>query len=815
MTRQTEVTEAGIAEVVAPGIDRIFHYTIPEKFKVLAVPGIRVRVSLGRRTVTGYLVGTKEESDYPKLKPLSDLLDSEPLLPPQMLKLTRWISEYYLAPWGSVIRAVLPSGMDEVRTVRVSLTQEGKACVQADPLFDKIRTSLSGHTLTTKQLETKTGKRNIKAHLNQYCKQGLLLLRKEIRKPVRSKSETIYRLAVDPLFLEQNLAEIQKRSPSQARILQALQGRPGPWSASEIREQTGAKSGVIRTLVEKSLLIRESRDVFRDPFPGEKIVMADPPDLSPEQEAAVEPVAASLKHGRFETFLLYGVTGSGKTEIYLRAIEIALSQQKEAIVIVPEIALTPQLIRIFHSRFGKEIAVLHSGLSDGERYDQWNRIRKGEVSIAVGARSAIFAPFTHLGLIVVDEEHDATYKQEEVPRYHARDLAVVRGKMSGATVILGSATPSVESFYHAHAGKYQMLTMEKRIEDRPMPEICLIDMKQERGAGLLSPKLAEAVKQGLERHEQVLLFLNRRGYAPFLLCSKCGYVHRCPNCSVSLTYHMKEQEVCCHHCGYTTTLTNICPECKAESLELKGSGTERIEKEVQDTFEGSSLLRLDRDTTRTKGAAQKILDQFRSGQGNILIGTQMVAKGHHLPGISTVGVLNADTSLNFPDFRSGERTFQILTQVAGRSGRGASMGKVYLQSYTPEHYSIQAARNHDYQSFFDQEILFRKALNYPPFCRLINLILSANSLQKVKEAAAYLGKILRDQPLQQHGIEVLGPAKAPLFTLRGKKRYQILVKGRSVRSLHRIVEQGVTRLTQTHGFSGVDLTVDVDPVNFL
>lgn len=798
-----------------PGVDRIFHYTVPEAFRDLALPGVRVRVSLGRRTVTGYLVEKREQSDYPQLKPLTRLLDAEPLLPAQMLKLTRWISEYYFAPWGSVIRAVLPAGIDEVRTYRVSITDQGRACARANPLFHKFRNALQDRELTIKQLETKTGKRDIKPHLDRYGKEGLLVIREEVRKPVRNKSETVYRLTADTDRLEQNLAAIQKRSPSQARILQALQGRPDPWSAAEIREQTGAGAGAVRGLVEKNLLVRESRDVFRDPFPGETIVMDHPPDLSPEQEAAVEPVAAALKQGRFETFLLYGVTGSGKTEVYLRAIETARAQQKEAIVMVPEIALTPQLIRIFRSRFGKGIAVLHSGLSDGERYDQWTRISKGEVSIAVGARSAIFAPFTRLGLIVVDEEHDATYKQEEVPRYHARDLAVVRGKMSGATVILGSATPSVESFFHAQAGKYRMLTMAKRIEDRPMPEVCLIDMKEQRDAGFLSPKLAYAVKQGLERKEQVLLFLNRRGYAPFLLCAACGYVHRCPNCSVSLIYHMKEQEVCCHHCGFTTALATACPECKTGSLELKGSGTERIEQEVEKIFQGSSLLRLDRDTTRKKGAAQKILDQFRSGQGDILIGTQMVAKGHHLPGISIVGVLNTDTSLHLPDFRSGERTFQLLTQVAGRSGRGATKGKVYLQSYTPEHYSIQAARNHDYQSFFDQEILFRKALNYPPYCRLINMVLSANSLQKVKEAAEHLGKILRDQPLRQHGVEVLGPARAPLSTLRGKKRYQILVKGKSVRSLHRVVEQGVTRLTQTPGFSGVDLTVDVDPVNFL
>jgi primosomal protein N' (replication factor Y) len=471
--------------------------------------------------------------------------------------------------------------------------------------------------------------------------------------------------------------------------------------------------------------------------------------------------------------------------------------------------------RIFRSRFGNQVAVLHSGLSDGERYDQWNRIREGDAQVAIGARSAIFAPFSHLGLIVVDEEHDATYKQEEIPRYHARDVAVVRAKMVGAAVVLGSATPSVESFYHARSGKYRYLTLQKRIEDRPLPEVSLIDMKEVKGVSPLSPKLTEAVQQGLEREEQVLLFLNRRGYAPFLICSTCGHVLICPNCSVSLTYHLKEKRVSCHHCDFSTFPTNICPECRCETLELKGCGTERIQKEVEDLFQESVLLRLDRDTTRRKGAAKKILDQFRSRKGDILIGTQMVAKGHHLPGISLVGVLNADTALHFPDFRSGERTFQVLTQVAGRAGRGESMGRVYLQSYTPEHYSIQAARHHDYQRFYDQEVQIRESMNYPPYCRLINIVLSANTLEKVEKASSDLGQILRKLNPRKQRVEILGPARAPLSTLRGKKRCQILVKGKTVRSLHHVVDQGIAHFKSRNGFPGVDLIVDVDPVSFL
>ncbi len=745
MTHDKKKEVPAIAEVVVPGVPKSFHYTIPETFRDKALPGVRVTVSLGRRVVTGYLVARLKESSHPRLKPLKDVLDPEPLLSSKMLRLTRWISEYYFSPWGTVVRTALPAGLDKVK----------------------------------------------------------------------KKKETVYRLGVDQVWLEENLPALLKRAPSRAEVLQDFSKEPGTRSAAEIRERTGESLETIRSMAAKGLLIKESREVMRDPFAGEALTKETPPTLTPEQESAAEEVISSIQKERFETFMLYGVTGSGKTEVYLRSIESALSLGKESIVIVPEIALTPQLIRAFHSRFGKKIAVLHSGLSIGERFDQWRRIHEGKAPVVVGARSAIFAPFSNLGLIVVDEEHDATYKQEESPRYHARDVAVVRAKMSAAVVILGSATPSLESFFHARTGKYRLLTLEKRIEDRPLPEVCLIDMKEEKSANPISPKLTKVVKEGLEREEQVLLFLNRRGFAPFLLCSSCGYVLRCPNCSVSLTYHLKRQEISCHHCGHTATPTRTCPDCKGDTLELKGCGTERIEKEVEKSFEGSVFLRLDRDTTQRKGSAQKILDRFRSREGNILIGTQMVAKGHHLPGISIVGVLNADTSLHLPDFRSSERTFQVLTQVAGRAGRGKTNGMVYLQSYTPEHYSIQAAKDHDYHKFFEQEILFRKTLNYPPYCRLINLVLSSNSQQKVEKAAARLGETLRGLTRRKQGVEILGPAKAPLATLRGKKRFQILVKGETVRNLHHVVSRGVSEFSKINGFSGVALTVDVDPVNFL
>ncbi|MDX1764216.1 MAG: primosomal protein N' [bacterium] len=733
-----------IAQVVVPGVNKIFHYTIPDDAVNSVEAGHRVSVSLGHRTATGYVVGRLSRSDHPRLKPITAILDTAPLLSGEMVHFTRWIADYYFAPWGSVIRTVLPGGFDKVR----------------------------------------------------------------------KKTEGVYVLKGAPEEFHETLPALVRRAPAQAKVISHFLSDPAPCTGRELAEQTGVGPGVFRSLMEKGILLKTEREVHRSPFFGKKQAPSHPPTLTPEQQHAMESITAAMEEGGFGTFLLHGVTGSGKTEIYLRAIERALAQGRTAIIIVPEIALTPQLVRIFSGRLGERIAVLHSGLSPGERVDQWHRIREGRLPVVIGARSAIFAPLSNLGIIVVDEEHDGTYKQEETPRYHARDLAVVRGSMTEATVILGSATPSVESFYHARQGKYRLLSLEKRIHDRPLPEVRLIDMKREPANASLSSELNRAVKAGLARKEQVLLFLNRRGFAPFLLCDTCGHVVECPNCSVCLTYHLQDRSLWCHHCGFATALKKECPECHAESLELKGSGTERIEEEVEEVFSEAVLLRLDRDTTRKKGALESILDRFRSREGDILIGTQMVTKGHHLPGITTVGVLNADSPLHHPDFRSGERTFQILTQVAGRAGRGESAGTVYLQTYTPEHYAIQAAVGHDYELFFREEIGFRKALDYPPYSRLVNLVLSANSASKVENAAARMGKILRGLASRNSALQVLGPARAPIAVLRGKRRYQILIKGKKVRELNQFVAEAVARFNAADGASRVNLTIDVDPISF-
>ncbi len=817
MPTQERPDSAAIAEVAVHGVATILHYTIPETIRRDAVPGVRVAVPLGRRRVTAYLVARRHESDHPRLKPLLDIIDATPILSADMLKLTEWASRYYVAPWGTLIRTALPAGIDTVRSYRISLTRTGTQVRAPGPLFDAIRQQLGSQELSLRQLQGKLSNRHIKAAVERYAKAGLLRIQEVVRGPIRTRRETRYRVPDGTDWNRKRLERLKRQAPAQAAVIQHFLGDPAGQTAAMIAERTGVSPGVLRALVAKGLLARETIESVRDPFAGDTLNpdSAMPPPLTEEQQGAATSVITAVQAERFETFLLYGVTGSGKTEVYLRVIAAALRQGRDALLIVPEIGLTPQLVRLLRSRFGPQVAVLHSGLSDGERYDQWHRLRRGEARVAVGARSAVFAPLRNLGVIVVDEEHDSTYKQGEFPRYHARDLAVVRGRLCGAVVILGSATPSVESFFNARTGKYRLLKLTKRIDDRPLPDVCVVDMKTERGAAVLSNQLSLAVHRGLAHKEQILLFLNRRGYAPYMICTTCGYVVKCPNCSVSLTYHLKENVLACHHCDHTVPLRESCPECRQTALALQGMGTERIEAELARAFKGSVLLRLDRDTTRRKGSVQRILDRFRQRDGDILVGTQMVTKGHHLPGISTVGVLNADASLHLPDFRSGERTFQMLTQVAGRAGRGDSRGRVFLQSFTPEHYSVQAATGHDYDRFFQAEISLRRAMHYPPYRRLVNLILASNSLQKAGAAAERLAQILADLRAACTDVEILGPARAPLSTLRGKKRYQILVKGKHAGVLNRIVREGQAAFERTRGFSGVDLTVDVDPVDFL
>lgn len=603
--------------------------------------------------------------------------------------------------------------------------------------------------------------------------------------------------------------------PSGARQRQILAfvRQQGGAPLSELRESFGAPHAPLQRLVEQGYLDEADVEVHRDPFLAVAVPADCPVSPSAEQAAVLTVIDEALAGGVFSALLLHGVTGSGKTEVYLRAIENALARGRTALVLVPEIALTPQLVGRFRARFagrGRQIAVLHSGLGEGERYDAWRSIARGDAAIVIGARSALFAPLPNPGIIVVDEEHEASYKQAEGFRYHARDLALLRGQMAGSVVLLGSATPSVTSYYRARNGQMGYLSLSGRVAGRSLPEVALIDLRETRpeGEGSLSPPLLSALEATLARGEQALLLLNRRGFAPFLLCADCGTTFRCPNCAITLTFHRGRRQLRCHYCDYVDFPPDSCPTCRGSAIEPQGAGTERLEEELACRFPAACIARMDRDTTARKGAHQALLERMLSGEIDILVGTQMVAKGHDFPNVTLVGVLGADSSLNLPDFRSAERTFALLSQVAGRAGRGEVPGRVLIQTYAPEHYALTCAAAHDYEGFYVQEIACRQPLDYPPFGYLINLVLAGNDEPKVLRAAAALASGLQ----QISGdAEVLGPAPCPLARLRGKSRVQILLKASQRPSLRRLLA-GLPELRKKIP-AGVVLSVDVDPVD--
>jgi len=617
--------------------------------------------------------------------------------------------------------------------------------------------------------------------------------------------ERIFSLVSDP-------PDIAVRGKRQQEILDFLR-REGYASMSRLRELCAAPHAPLQRLLEQGLVEERSEERPRDPFFAQPVSADLPPALNPAQQAAVSSLTEELGRGRFHASLLHGVTGSGKTEVYLRVIAEALAAGRQVLVLVPEIALTPQLVGRFRARFspaGKRIAVLHSALSDGERLDAWRLIMRSEVDVVIGVRSAVFAPLPRLGVIVVDEEHEGSYKQSDGFRYHARDLALLRGQLENALVILGSATPALTTFYRSREGLCGYLSLPERVEARPLPEVVLVDLKENPPDGALSAALLVELQQTLERKEQSMLLLNRRGFAPFLLCRDCGEVWRCPNCEISLTYHQNRRELRCHYCDYSLRPPDICDRCGSSELLPEGVGTERLEEELRTLLPDARILRMDRDTTQRKGAHQSLLEQVERGDVDILVGTQMIAKGHDFPNVTLVGVLNADASLNFPDFRSAERTFSLLAQVAGRAGRGERSGRVLIQTFDPEHFVLQCVVHHDYLAFYQEEAECRRALGYPPFGFLANLLLVGNDASRVQQSAEMLARQLMNF---QSRVDVLGPAPCPLARLRGKARWQVLLKApdrRSLRGLLLNVADFIPALP-----AGVRFTIDVDPLDML
>ncbi|HSR12633.1 MAG TPA: primosomal protein N', partial [Thermodesulfobacteriota bacterium] len=789
---------------------KTFTYEVPAELQAQAAPGRRVVVPFGKRARTGLILGPASVLPaQEKILAVREVMDETVSVPQALLKLLVWAAGYYLQPLGKVISAALPAGSHPRSREVFFLTPAGAEAIERsspDPPSAQILNELKERGERGAPLSSLSRKFSfpLRPPLEKMRSLGWVGKRDEFGKQPRAQSVKWVRLA--------GKADEPPVSPRQREILDFLRER-GEAPLSELKERFPASP--LALLRQRGLLEIILKETFRTPSFEDVEDWADGPPalLSGDQQKALDEIAEAVDARRFQPFLLHGITGSGKTEVYLRAIQRVLSKGRRALLLVPEIALTAQLVAYLRSRVEHPTAVLHSGLSAGERLDEWRRTRSGDVKLVIGVRSAVFAPLEDLGAIIVDEEHDPSYKQEETVRYNARDLAVMRGKMENAVVILGSATPSLESYRNALENKFRLLRLPCRIDGKTLPAMEILDMrgegKEAKGRPVFSRALENAVRENAERGQQTLLFLNRRGYSTFSLCRECGFTYKCPNCSVSLTFHVSDKSLRCHYCEYSIRGADACPQCASRGLMLFGIGTQRLEEEIKEKFPAIAAARMDRDTTSAKSAHQKILGRMRRGEVNVLIGTQMIAKGHNLPRVTLVGVLAADLSLNLPDFRAAERTFQLLTQVAGRAGRGDLPGRVIVQTYNPEHYSILMAKSQDYHAFYLQETEFRRAMGYPPYCRIVNLRWEGNSESGVRKFSRGIEEIARD--LLGHGnrdIEALGPSAAPLSRLKGKFRCLMLFKGREWAVLHRFAARIAEKAETEIAVPGVKLIID-------
>src|SRR3954465_2153764 len=733
-------------------IDRAIHrqldYSLPENLATRVGVGSRVRVPFRDKSALATVVAVPEQSEAKGIRSIEAIIGDAPILSEQVLELARWIGTYYCCPIETVMRSLLPQ---VIRRAEVG-----------------------------------------------WKKQLFVGAAKEIG--------------------AEEIEKLRRRAPKQAELLEAVSKLRKPMAAAELLRQTSLDNQTLRALEKRGFVVLREEAVARDPHADEQFIASTDLTLNDEQAAALAAGAETLAAPeKAKPILLHGVTGSGKTEIYLQAIHATLTRGKTAIVLVPEISLTPQTVERFKSRFAEAqdtVAVLHSHLSEGERHDEWHKIHSGRARIVVGARSAVFAPLENLGLIVVDEEHETSYKQEEAPRYHARDVAVVRAKMEGCAVVLGTATPSLESYHNATTGKYELLTLTQRVDDQQMPLIRVVDLRQERRKGkiapILSEKLSQAIADRLDKREQTILFLNRRGFSTSLLCSNCGEARECPNCSVALTFHRHAARLSCHLCGHTAAVPKKCPACSQDALIYAGFGTEKVEATVTQIFPDAAVRRMDADSMTRKDAYRETLHAFRAGKIDILVGTQMIAKGLHFPNVTLVGIINADLALHLPDFRAGERTFQLLTQVAGRAGRGETPGEVFVQTYTPFSPSIQFARHHDFAGYFQQELEFRERCDFPPLNHVVLITVRSPHEGRAQLSAETIARRLKEALPSEFILSA--PAPAPLEKLQGQFRFHILMRGEAIVRLSRLVRETLDKLPLPED---VVAAVDVDPYSLL
>ena len=799
-------------------LDATFTYRIPEDSPEPVVGG-RVIVPFREQRLSGIVTELHDREPDFTVKRVSQVLDTTPALTPELMELGRWIAQYYIAPVGEVFRTMLPLSAEFRRVIGYRITDKGIDALHAastvgsslrsrkEPEHQMLEYAVlnrlsDGEVVREGTLRSASGA--TRAVLQTMVRKKWIA--REDLSDVRDASRTV-QIAT--------LKEVEgKLNANQQTIVAYLRMQDGQKALVESVRELSVPRTTLQTLVKRGLVeLSEEAAAFRmSGMKPRKLEFL----FTSAQKAALETIINSVDQRKFLPMLLHGVTGSGKTAVYLSAMQAVLAKGRSAILLVPEIGLTPAMAADLHQIFGQEVAILHSALSDDERAEQWKRIRNGESHIVVGTRSAVFAPVPNLSLIVVDEEHDHSYKQEEMPRYHARDVAVMRAKMSNAAVVLGSATPSLETYYNALQGKYRLLELPERIEKRPLPEVEVLDMRDEfqrtKKDEALSRKLVAEIGERLERQEQVMVLLNRRGYSAFVLCRECGESIQCKNCAISMTYHKREHRLVCHYCGYMRPAPKTCPKCGSEFVQYLGTGSEKLEHILHGLFPQARIARLDRDTVRGRDDFERMLTALQSGEIDLLVGTQMIAKGHDVANVTLVGVVGSDAALSFPDFRAAERTFQLLTQVAGRAGRGETPGKVVLQTFFPDHYAIQYAAAHDYRGFYEKEIRFRSWMHYPPFNAVSNVLVRSQKLDEALSWSGVLGKWFENTRLE--GVRVMGPAAAAIVRLKTEYRYHFLLKSASRERMNNVLRSMLDYATQQK-IPRNNVVVDVDALSLI
>ncbi|MFC6165203.1 primosomal protein N' [Lactiplantibacillus dongliensis] len=800
-----------LVDVPTMQTNRPYSYRIPAAWRSQVQPGMRVVVPFGRgkRRVQGFVLACNDEDEPAydgELKAIDTVVDLAPVLNSEALALSKWLADSTFSFQITCAQTMLPAVMRAKYVKLLRTTATTPTAIQTTLFHGQTSVPFDDVATTPAQV----------SELLRLQAAGAVEVYFQVKNQAHHKTMVGITAALDQADLVAAEKTVRAGAAKQLALLKGLQTLNGETLAQKkFSEQFAVSEAVIRTGEQKGWLKKTPIEVYRDPYATANIKATKPLKLNDEQQVAVDRIVAAVQQPAKTTFLLEGVTGSGKTEVYLQSIAAALAQGKTALMLVPEISLTPQMVQRVKGRFGKAVAVLHSGLSSGEKYDEWRRIKRQEAQVVVGARSAVFAPLTNLGLIIMDEEHENSYKQDDAPRYHARQVALWRSQYHDCPVVLGSATPSLETRARAEKGVYQRLLLADRVNQRPLPKVSIIDMKtelQKHAESNFSQALLVALQDRLDRHEQSVLMLNRRGYSSFVLCRDCGFVLKCPNCDISLTLHMDTHTMKCHYCGHEEAIPRICPNCHSHQIRYYGTGTEKVEEELRDLLPDARIIRMDNDTTRKKGAHARLLSQFGSGEADILIGTQMIAKGLDFPNVTLVGVLNADTALGLPDFRASERTFQLLTQVSGRAGRAEKSGHVYIQTFNPDHYAIRFAQHHDYEGFFKYEMRMRHQGGYPPYYFTVQI--TASDLDEAIAAKRMYQLLQWLKPRLTPSTQILGPTPKPIARVNRRYYYQIVIKYKREPNLAATLTT-LLHETQVQQRQGLQIAIDVEPLHFM